>query len=225
MAADYGLGRSLNSVSVAGHVDGLSTMKKRGILFAGLSLLALTSCGDDSDKEQNRLERVKAKAAQYGEQAKAKVDVSAAAIKDKIQTLIPAIEQKDLEKLKAVCADLDALLSTKVLGIYYQTFAIEAESGPTDARRFLTEKLEDPALDEHTKRPLRGLNAFFTAKGTVSTKDAALTILAIALEIKFPHGGAVLVTPFMDNPGCAQEEDAPTSQTQPATTNTNGAGK
>jgi hypothetical protein len=197
----------------------------RRVVFAGLGLLVLASCGDDSDKEKSRLERVKAKASQYGQQAQAKVQVSTAAIKDKIGALIPAIEQKDLEKLKAVCADLDALLDSNVLGIYYQTFAIEAESGPTDARRLLAEKLEDPTLSDAAKRPLRALNVFFTAKGTISTKDAALTVLAIALEINIPHGGAILVTPFMDDPGFAREADAPASPTPPPATNTDGVGK
>ena len=124
------------------------------------------------------------------------------AVRAKVEDLIPAIEQRDLDRLKTVCAELDVMLDTDVLGTYYRTFAIEVQSGAAAAKRYLAEELSDSARNDWQKRALSALKAYFDAKGMISTKDAALLVVAILLEVKFGHGrGAILVVPFMDDPG------------------------
>jgi hypothetical protein len=180
---------------------GLLLMKTSRLIPFCLGLLVLTSCVDEPGDAKAHLQQARKTASEYGKKVREDVD-SLVAIKAKVEALIPAIEEKDFEKLKTVCTELDVLLDTDVLGAYYRTFAIEVKSGPAAAKQYLAEKLSDSTLGDEKQRPLRALNAYFDAKGTVSTKDAALTILAILLEVKFPHGrGAVLVVPFMDDPG------------------------
>jgi hypothetical protein len=47
---------------------------------------------------------------------------------------------------------------------------------------------------------ITGLRKYFEAKGTLTTKDAAVLILVVALEAKFPHGrGTIFLVPFLDS--------------------------
>ncbi len=98
------------------------------------------------------------------------------------------------------------MLGADAMAAYYRAFAIEAQSGPAATKQYLAERLADPELSDQEKRPLEALNAFFQAKGTISTKDAALIVAGIALEIKFRHGSSKLVKPLMDNPDGTRTE-------------------
>jgi len=176
--------------------------------------LALASCADDGDAKR-RLQQATDAASEYTEKALGEAETSIVAVRDEIEALIPAIEEKDLERLKTVCGELDEMLDTEVLGCYYHAFKIELQSGPASAQEYLAGKLSESTISEGKKRPLRALKAYFDAKGTISTKDAALMVVAIALEVKIGHGrGAILVVPFMDDPGEAfssSEEEEPLS--------------
>jgi hypothetical protein len=175
-------------------------------------LAVLCSCVDQRDETIRRVQEAKNAASEYAQNAIKGSESSIVEVKREIEVLIPAIETKDLDGLKSACAELDVLLDTDVLAMYYRAFAVEVESGPAAAKRFLADKLSDSALSDRQKRPLEALKAYFDAKGTISTKDAALTVLAIVLEAKFPHGRAAgLVVVFMDDPGGVSHEGQPQS--------------
>jgi hypothetical protein len=176
-------------------------MKTPRLLIVCLPFLAFASCGDDGDARR-RLQQATDAASEYTKKSLAEAETTIIPVREQIEALIPAIEEKDLEQLKTACGELNELLDTGVLGLYYRAFAIEVQSGPAAAQEYLAETLSDPALRDNEKRPLQALKAYFDAKGSLSTKDAALLVVAIALEIKIGHGrGAILVVPFMDDPG------------------------
>jgi hypothetical protein len=176
-------------------------MKTARFLIVCLPVFAFASCADDGDARR-RFQRATDAASEYTKKALGEAETSIVAVREQIEALIPAIEEKDLERLKTVCGELDELLDTDVPSFYYRAFKIEFQSGPASAQAYLADKLSDSALSDGEKRPLRALKAYFDAKGTISTKDAALMVVAIALEVKIGHGrGAILVVPFMDDPG------------------------
>jgi hypothetical protein len=195
-------------------------MKTTRLLIVCLASLSFASCADDGDARRRSQQATEA-ASEYTKKTLGEAETSIVAVREQVEALIPAIEEKDLERLKTVCGELNASLDTEVLGFYYRAFAIELQSGPASARQYLAEKLSDTALGENEKRPLRALKAYFDAKGTLSTKDAALLVVAIVLEVKIGHGrGAILVVPFMDDPGeafssSAEKELLPDEEHQP----------
>jgi hypothetical protein len=164
-----------------------------------LLLLTLLAYGC-SEAPQDKLEQLKSAASDCAGQAAEKLHDSSGVPVDKIKGLAAAIDEQDIERVKAVCSEWDAFLGADAMAAYYRAFAIEAQSGPAATREHLAEQLADPGLSEQNRRALEALDAFFEAKGTISTKDAALIVLGIALEIKFRHGTSKLVKPFMDNP-------------------------
>ena len=182
-------------------MTGVPTMKTPRLVIIGLSFLVFPSCVDNREATR-RLQQATHAASEHTKNAIGDADTSIVAIREQVEDLIPAIEERDLERLKAACGELNALLETNALRCYYRAFAIELQSGPASAKEYIGEELSNPARSDDEKRLLRALKAYFDAKGTISTKDAALMVVAIALEIKIGHGrGAILVVPFMDDPG------------------------
>jgi hypothetical protein len=193
-------------------VVGLLPMKTLRPAIVCSCIAIFCSCADHRDEAKRRVQEAKNAVSEYAQKAVRESESSILEVKRKIEVLIPAIETKDLDRLKSACTELDVLLDTDVLGVYYRVFALEVESGPAVAKLFLADKLSDSALSDRQKRPLQALKVYFDAKGTISTKDAALTVLAIVLEAKFPHGRAAgLVVVFMDDPGGISDEKQPQS--------------
>jgi len=77
--------------------------------------------------------------------------------------------------------------------------SLEVTEGPSSLLAYLNSEINGLVDGGAEKTALIGLRNYFEAKGTLPTKGAAVLILLVALETKFPHGrGACLVAPFMD---------------------------
>lgn len=150
-------------------------------------MLCGLSCDRNPDALQDEVEKQAAEIAQQiKEQAQAMPN--APQIKAEIDRLIGAAEQKDLERLKSACDAVDLRLGTRVLVKYYKAFSLEIEEGPASVIGYLNAEIDGLADADVERTALTGLRQYFEAKGTLTTKDAAVIILLVALEAKFPHG-------------------------------------
>ena len=96
---------------------------------------------------------------------------------------------------------VDVRLGTRVLVKYYKAFSLEIKEGPPSVIEYLNTEINNLADGDSERKALMGLRRYFEAKGTLTTRDAAVLILLVALETKFPHGrGTAFVAPFLDLP-------------------------
>jgi hypothetical protein len=133
-------------------------------------------------------------------------------IKEQIDGVISAVDQKDLQKLKDACDVVDVQLGTRVLVKYYTAFSLEIKDGPPSVISYLQNEISSLADGDAEKKALTGLLKYFEAKGTLTTRDAAVLMLLVALETKFPHGrGTIFLAPFLDLPKSEEGPNEPPS--------------
>lgn len=181
-------------------------MRATVILVSVLVMCLCLSCGRDPDTLRTEMEK---QATEIAEKAKDQVQAvpNAQQIKAEIDRLLGAVDQKDLQRLKNACDAVDVQLGTRVLAKYYKAFSLEVEEGPQSVIAYLNAEIDNLPDGDAERTALVGLRKYFEAKGTLTTRDAAVLILLVALEIKFPHGrGTVFVAPLLDLP---KSEDGP----------------
>ena len=183
-------------------------MMKTAILVFPVLTLCCISCGHDP--EALRIEAEK-QASKIEDQVREQVQIigeNANLIKSEIDRLIAAVDQKDIQKLKDACEEIDLQLGTRVVAKYYRAFALEVEKGPPSVLEYLDDEIGNLPDGNVERSALLGLRKYFEAKGTLTTRDAAILVLAVALEAKFPHGrGAVFVAPFLPLLDSAETEN------------------
>lgn len=182
-------------------------MKRTAILVFPVLALCCLSCGHDPDTLRIEAEKHASKIEHQAKEQVQAIGQNAELIKSEIERLIAAVDQKDVRKLKNACEAVDFRLGTRVLVKYYRAFALEIEEGQPSVIEYLDAEIENLADEDVERSALVGLREYFEAKGTLTTKDAAIIILAVALEAKFPHGrGTIFLVPFLDS---ADAENGP----------------
>jgi hypothetical protein len=192
---------------------GLNAMKKTAILVFPVLTLCCISCGHDPHALRIEAEE---HASEIEDQVREQVQTigeNADRIKSEIDRLIAAVDQEDIQKLKNACEAVDLQLGTRVAAKYYRAFALEIETGPPSALEYLNDEIENLPTGSVEGSALTGLRRYFDAKGTLTTRDAAILVLAVALEAKFPHGrGAVFLAPFLPLLDSADTKNEPSQR-------------
>lgn len=173
-------------------------MKKTAILVFPVLALCCISCDHAPDALRIEAEEQASKIEDQVREQVQTIGENADRIKSEIHRLIAAVDQKDIQKLKDACKEIDLQLGTRVVAKYYRAFALEVEKGPPNVLEYLDDEIGTLPDGNVERSALSGLRKYFEAKGTLTTRDAAILVLAVALEAKFPHGrGAVFLAPFL----------------------------
>ena len=153
---------------------------KRAVVLS-LALLAILGC--EKDEARKAVEKAASKVSQEYEESKVLAHAA---------QFIRAAESRDLENLERLCADSESADYQAIMSCYYNAFAIEDGQGVDAARRYLAEEMARDDDSPAKRKGVEVLNEYFEAKGSLCTREAAGLILTFALEVKYPHGGAVL---------------------------------
>ncbi|MCY2928407.1 MAG: hypothetical protein NTV86_02725 [Planctomycetota bacterium] len=105
------------------------------------------------------------------------------------ERFLAAVSGRDLGQLKQFCTVDGEGEYGAILASYYQAFVLEDSRGPAAARDHLAAELARKDNSPLKDQALRGLNEYFAAKGSVTTREAAGIILVVALEAKYSHVG------------------------------------
>ena len=157
----------------------------RTLLTITLAVLALAGC----DREKVRDAKTAAEEAAKAAAAKLSQEYEESKVVAHAQGFISAVEARDLEGLKRLCADVGGGDYEAILTCYYDAFVIEDEQGVDAARKYLAEEMAREDRTDAEAQAVGVLNGYFTAKGSLRTREVAGLILIVALEAKYPHAG------------------------------------